>query len=316
MSQMLIPKYMTKFTKILKLGHIIIIFTLFLGPIILVHVDALQQSADPIVVDIKPGETQHVTWGLKSDNENEIIHVDMKAEGDGSEFLSFRKTLELEPNQPILWTTITVNIPEDYPGGIELTPSLLATTFQPMEGQISFNIVMKKTVYLNIAPNDDPSLWVNWETIKNDEVNVVTKSEPTSSDGDGSAQEQGGCLIATATYGSELASQVQLLREIRDDKLLSTSSGSSFMTGFNSFYYSFSPTIADLERQNPAFKELVKITITPLLTSLSILNYVDVDSEAEMLGWGLSLIVLNVGMYIAAPLATVFKVRKHLINTK
>ena len=314
---MLIPKYMTKFTKILKLGHIIIIFTLFLGPIILVHVDALQQSADPIVVDIKPGETQHVTWGLKSDNENEIINVDIKAEGDGSEFLSFRKTLELEPNQPILWTTITVNIPEDYPGGIELTPSLFATTFQPMEGQISFNIVMKKTVYLNIAPNDDPSLWVNWETIKNEEVNeVVTQSEPTSSDGDGSAQEQGGCLIATATYGSELASQVQLLREIRDDKLLSTSSGSSFMTGFNSFYYSFSPTIADLERQNPAFKELVKITITPLLTSLSILNYVDVDSEAEMLGWGLSLIVLNVGMYIAAPLATVFKVRKHLINTK
>ena len=86
------------------------------------------------------------------------------------------------------------------------------------------------------------------------------------------------------------------------------------MTGFNSFYYSFSPTIADLERQNPAFKELVKITITPLLTSLSILNYVDVDSEAEMLGWGLSLIVLNVGMYIAAPSTLVYKFNKFLKN--
>ena len=58
----------------------------------------------------------------------------------------------------------------------------------------------------------------------------------------------GGCLIATATYGSEMASQVQLLREIRDNKLMSTETGSSFVTGFNEIYYSFSPVIADYER--------------------------------------------------------------------
>jgi len=52
----------------------------------------------------------------------------------------------------------------------------------------------------------------------------------------------GGCLIATATYGSELAPQVQMLREIRDNSLLQTQSGQSFMESFNSFYYSFSPT--------------------------------------------------------------------------
>jgi len=88
-------------------------------------------------------------------------------------------------------------------------------------------------------------------------------------------QSGGGCLIATAAYGSEISRQVQSLRELRDNSLLQTNSGKTFMTGFNQFYYSFSPTIADWERQNPIFKEVVKIILTPLLTSLSILNHVD-----------------------------------------
>jgi len=120
----------------------------------------------------------------------------------------------------------------------------------------------------------------------------------------------GGCLIATATFGSELAPQVQQLRELRDNTLLQTESGSTFMSAFNQFYYSFSPTIADLERQNPMFKEAVKLAITPLIASLSILNYVDIDSEAEMLGYGISLILLNVGMYFVAPAMVIIHLKK------
>ena len=119
----------------------------------------------------------------------------------------------------------------------------------------------------------------------------------------------GGCLIATAAFGSELAPQVQFLREIRDNTVLQTESGSAFMTGFNQFYYSFSPTIADYERENIAFKEAVKITITPMLTSLSIINYVDIDSEEEMLGYGIGIILLNIGMYFVAPAVVIFKIR-------
>jgi len=115
------------------------------------------------------------------------------------------------------------------------------------------------------------------------------------------AETGGGCLIATATFGTELAPQVQQLRELRDNYLMKTESGTSFMTGFNQFYYSFSPTIADLERESPIFKEVVKITITPLITSLSIMHYVDMDSEAKVLGYGIGLILLNVGMYIVTP---------------
>ena len=119
----------------------------------------------------------------------------------------------------------------------------------------------------------------------------------------------GGCLIATATFGSEMAPQVQFLREIRDNTVLQTESGISFMTSFNQFYYSFSPAIADYERENPVFKELVKLTITPLLTSLTILNYVDIDTEGEMLGYGIGVILLNIGMYFIAPAAILFKIK-------
>lgn len=123
-------------------------------------------------------------------------------------------------------------------------------------------------------------------------------------------ENNGGCLIATATYGSELAPQVQQLRELRDNKLLQTESGSAFMTGFNEIYYSFSPIIADYERENPHFKEGVKIAITPMISSLSILNHVNMDSEAEVLGYGISLILLNVGMYVGVPIAVVVGIRK------
>ena len=120
----------------------------------------------------------------------------------------------------------------------------------------------------------------------------------------------GGCLIATATYGSELSPQVQQLREIRDNQLLNTEAGTSFMNTFNEFYYSFSPVIADYERENPVFREMVKIVITPMITSLSILNYVEMDSESSVLGYGISLIVLNLGMYVGIPAVAIIGIRK------
>jgi len=127
------------------------------------------------------------------------------------------------------------------------------------------------------------------------------------------AQERGGgCLIATAAYGSEMAPQVQFLREIRDGKVMTTESGAAFMTGFNQFYYSFSPAVADLERENPMFKEAVKLTLTPLLSSLTLLNYVDVDTEQEILGYGIGIILLNIGMYFVAPAIIIIK----LVNRK
>ena len=118
--------------------------------------------------------------------------------------------------------------------------------------------------------------------------------------------------IRDRAYGSEMAPQIQFLRELRDNTVLQTQSGTAFMTGFNQFYYSFSPYVADYERENPVFKEAVKVTLTPMLTSLTLLNYVQVDTEEEMLGYGIGIILLNIGMYFVVPAAAIIAIKKKL----
>ncbi len=181
------------------------------------------------------------------------------------------------------------------------------------------------TFYLNdiqsnqkIKSNDRISfITLNFTGVGNNKIDIIATKTITSIEKPEtltieSTSEGGGCLIATATYGTELAPQVQQLREIRDQKLMNTESGESFLNSFNEFYYSVSPYIADYERENPVFKEIVKIAITPMISSLSILNYVDIDSEQEMLVYGISLIILNLAMYVGIPAAVIVGIRKKL----
>jgi peptidyl-prolyl cis-trans isomerase B (cyclophilin B) len=180
----------------------------------------------------------------------------------------------------------------------------------------SFNVKFRETTisgpekFYTFAYSNGVDDFENQESIFDDSIDSFKiLSEPTQPV-DTTIDEGGGCLIATATFGSELAPQVQQLRELRDNTILSTKSGVAFMTGFNQFYYAFSPTIADFERENPIFKETVKLAITPMLSSLSILNYANIDSEQEILGYGISIILLNIGMYFVAPAMVIHRFRK------
>jgi len=186
------------------------------------------------------------------------------------------------------------------------TPILLRTVTTDSNGNFELKLRIPQTAALG-----------DWEVIVNTVVDgapiIATAVFEVVGEGDKITQTEqpkgGGCLIATAAFGSEMAPQVQFLRELRDNTVLQTESGSAFMTGFNQFYYSFSPAIADYERENPVFKEAVKIALTPLLTSLTLLQYVDIDSESEMLGYGISIILLNIGMYFIAPAVLITKIR-------
>ena len=129
--------------------------------------------------------------------------------------------------------------------------------------------------------------------------------DATSGSGSAAWTPGGGCLIATAAYGSELAPQVQLLREIRDGTLLSTDSGTSFMAGFNQFYYSFSPAIADLERESVVFRDAVRVAIAPALYTLNIMALADQGSDGSVIAFGLLAIAAMAGIYVAGPVLAI-----------
>ena len=117
-----------------------------------------------------------------------------------------------------------------------------------------------------------------------------------------------GCLIATAAFGSELAPQVQALRHFRDDIALNTLAGSSFMTVFNAWYYSFSPQVADFERGQPWLQDAVRVSVYPLLgildLSTGVYDLLAFNGEAAIVGAGLTASAL-IGLLYFAPLSVV-----------
>ena len=203
------------------------------------------------------------------------------------------------------------NIEELKTGGWYFDSSSTSELGETISGKYLFGTessVDREDMYLIIGNNDGTEPIIHNDVI----VEVNASDNPSYDEAVKQAtdfKERGGCLIATAAFGSEMAPQVQFLREIRDNTVLKTESGTAFMTSFNQFYYSFSPTIADYERENPVFKEVVKLTLTPLLTSLTLLQYADIDSESEMLGYGIGVIMLNIGMYFIVPALVIIKIK-------
>ena len=122
----------------------------------------------------------------------------------------------------------------------------------------------------------------------------------------------GDCLIATASFGSGLAPQVQMLREVRDNIVLSTYFGSLFMDSFNTIYYSFSPVVAQIEYENPTFRNAVKALITPMITVLSIMTLAEENSEIQVVMFGALTISVIVGMYVIVPVFVIKKIRHRL----
>ena len=259
------------------------------------HVSLICSDKSPELVRCPENVTEQITDGEISPLDFIGIENAYRSKMFGDEFLPLNSVIQIRifSEQDLEIKSVNTHLIEKLQnlGDIQNNGWIISESTDKIDARYIFgkdNSVSKNDLVFSFGPNTGAPI----------DVRDVT--------------EGGGCLIATAAFGSEIAPQVQFLREIRDNTVLQTESGTSFMASFNQFYYSFSPTVADYERENPIFKEAVKITLTPLLASLTLLHYADIDSEYEMLGYGIGIILLNIGMYFVAPAIVIMKIKKRV----
>lgn len=74
----------------------------------------------------------------------------------------------------------------------------------------------------------------------------------------------GYCFIATAAYGTETASQLDVLRDFRDQVLLKNALGSRFVEA----YYKLSPPVADFIAKNDFLRAIVRVVLIDPVVNL------------------------------------------------
>jgi hypothetical protein len=120
------------------------------------------------------------------------------------------------------------------------------------------------------------------------------------------------CLIATATFGSELTPEVQFLRDFRDQQILHTFAGSNFMYLFNSWYYSFSPTIAQYESGNTVARSTLKAMLYPLIGILHLASFsysaLEFQPEVGVLAAGILASYMIGLVYLALPMLGLYTI--------
>ena len=254
-----------------------------------------------------PGEIVELNGKVQSGLEGEVVAVEIK-DADGT--LILIRTVTSDSNGEF---SLKFKVPSTAAAGSFDVVTSMELDDEPVSESNSFDSVVSVTSTPEPTPEPVVKQVVNCGpgTIEKDGVCVVDTSTQTEKVvAEEKSSKGGGCLIATATYGSEMAPQVQQLRELRDNQLLQTESGTQFMGTFNDVYYSFSPIIADYERENPYFKEAVKLAITPMISTLSLME--NANSESEVLSIGISVIMLNIGMYLGVPTMIVIGIKRRI----
>jgi hypothetical protein len=201
------------------------------------------------------------SYQLKASWEGDAEH-----EGASSLLLSFSvEKISTTISASLSKTTITE--------GDEITVS---GTIQPAPGSVSVTLTYKKpdgaTMTRTVTSTNDgtytdtfkPTPKGSWSVTaswKGSETYEGTTSTPASF----TVEEKKGCIVATATYGSELSPEVQFLRGFRDNYIQYTFAGKNFMAVFNAWYYSFSPSVAAAISAYDAIRGFMKILLYPLI---------------------------------------------------
>jgi len=199
--------------------------------------------------------------------------------------------------------TLTLSAIGYFNGNVTLagtfTPSSqLLVTFTPQSVPLQTNGTSVQTIMEITAPKN---------TVGTYQLTVTaTSTNPSRTHQVTLSVQVSPCLIATATYGSAMAPQVQFLRDFRDREIMNTFAGSNFMIAFNAWYYSFSPAVAQYESQNPSARALARTALNPLISLLGVSESAFLAfgpaSEVGALSAGLTAGFLIGLTYLAAPI--------------
>ena len=199
-----------------------------------------------------------------------------------------------------------------YQGTPAITPVNLPDGITPSPSQAELNILPEKNASAQVTLDIGVNATVGIELVTF-EGNDGTIAHTTSillmvSNSTGSSLGKSQCLVATATYGSELSPTVELLRDLRNN-MLTTQSGTSFLTIFNAWYYSFSPYIANRLRGDLYGRELMKDTLYPLIGMLTLssalYSVLSAYPECATLISGLMVSCMFGAFYVGLPLGVI-----------
>jgi peptide/nickel transport system substrate-binding protein len=216
-------------------------------------------------------------------------------------------TITLQPSSlscTLLSTQITEGDSVTTTGSIspQLSGRNVTLTYQPPSGSASSRMVTTGSDG-KYSDTYTPSTLGSWMVTAswNGDATYVEASSATRVFTVSSIPEAMPCLIATATFGSELTPQVQFLRNFRDHRVLSTFAGSQFMNVFNEFYYSFSPDVADSIRESDALRDVMKVTLYPLVGVLQVS-----EGIFSLLSFSPEFAVVTTGFVASALIAVVY----------
>jgi len=191
--------------------------------------------------------------------------VDMPSKGgvsppsQGKRYMTF---IRIEPTPPKLVEMGISEIPL-LSTSITQAISYAETTINTMQGnpqQMVANLygsLAPKRVTITKGAPPSSNTKATHEKDKNIKVGAMVYSvSPTPT-----TQPKSGCFIATAAYGTPQAPQIDVLRQFRDERLMTDPFGRACVKG----YYALSPPIAEVVSMSETLRKAIRALIAPLV---------------------------------------------------
>jgi hypothetical protein len=158
--------------------------------------------------------------------------------------------------------SIVANFEEIPPDRVTLTVSSSDLGLVTTPGEATFTYNEGTVVNLKAEP-DASCRFVRWIGDVGNVADVTAASTTITMNHDYSITAtfwfSTGCFIATAAYGTPMAGEIQILREFRDEYMLTNPVGSTLVD----LYYTVSPPIAEFITGHPGLKPIVRAGLVP-----------------------------------------------------